>query len=199
MHGCICECRPTLTQLKDLQGHGEPGLLGPHQRPVAGAEVLTGRQQQQHGQLVSELHQLTGVHTVLISLSQIQNMTKCYDALLEALCSIELHHVLSFRNNNSTKGDVLGDLNQFYPVEGDVELCQEMRDCKPQRPDELHQAAALHQALVLATQQVLNTAIGCGVNMTLKPRPLLPVTTTTQLTQHCNKEVETAKVQKPSV
>lgn len=43
------------TQLKDLQGHGEARLLGPHQRPVAGAEVLTGGQQQQHGQLVSKL------------------------------------------------------------------------------------------------------------------------------------------------
>lgn len=199
MHGCMCECRPTLTQLKDLQGHGEPRLLGPHQRPVAGAEVLTGRQQQQHGQLVSELHQLTGVHTILISLSQIKYMTKCYDDLLDALCSAELHHVLSSLNNNSTKGDHLGDLNQFYPVEGDVELCQEVCDRNPQRPDELRQAAALHQALVLATQQVLNTAIGCGVNMTLKPRPLLSVTTTTQLTKHCDQEVKTAKVQKPSV
>ncbi|KAF3846769.1 hypothetical protein F7725_003847 [Dissostichus mawsoni] len=46
------------TQLKDLQRHGEARLFGPHQRPVVGAEVLAGRQQQQHGQLVSKLQQL---------------------------------------------------------------------------------------------------------------------------------------------
>ena len=64
----------------------------------------------------------------------------------------------------------------FYPVEGDVELGQEMCDCCSQRPDELHQAAALQRSLVLATQQVQSAAIGCGVDMTLKPRPLLSVT-----------------------
>lgn len=60
------------TQLKDLQGHGEAWLLGPHQGPVAGAEVLAGRQQQQHGRLVSELQQLPGVDSVLIGLAEAQ-------------------------------------------------------------------------------------------------------------------------------
>lgn len=67
----------------------------------------------------------------------------------------------------------MGVRNQAYPVEGDVELCQKMCDCCSQRPDEV-QSATLHQALVLSTQQVLNTAIGC-VNVTLKPFPLLSV------------------------
>lgn len=65
---------------------------------------------------------------------------------------------------------------EFYPVEGDVELRQEVRDCCSQRSDELHQPAALHQTLVLTAQQVLNAAVGCGVNMTLEPCPLLSVT-----------------------
>lgn len=69
---CLCNVSSPPTQLKDLQGHGEPRLLGPHHRPVAGAKVLTGRQQQQHGQLVSKLQQLPGVHTILIRLSQTQ-------------------------------------------------------------------------------------------------------------------------------
>lgn len=64
----LCNNSSPPTQLKDLQGHGEARLLGSHQRPVAGAEVLTGGQQQQHGQLVSKLHQLPGVHTILICL-----------------------------------------------------------------------------------------------------------------------------------
>lgn len=51
-----------------------------------------------------------------------------------------------------------------YPVEGDVELCQEMCDRCSQGSDELRQAAALRRALVL---QVLSTAIRCAVNMTL--------------------------------
>lgn len=57
------------TQLKDLQRHREARLLGPLQGPVTGAEVLTGRQQQQHGQIVSKLQQLVSVHTVLVGLS----------------------------------------------------------------------------------------------------------------------------------
>lgn len=64
------------TQLKDLQGHGEPGFLGAHQRPVAGAEVLTGRQQQQHGHVVSKLQQFTGVNAILIRLSHIHTKKK---------------------------------------------------------------------------------------------------------------------------
>lgn len=56
------------TQLKDLQGHGESGLFCPRQRPVAGAEVLTGGQQQQHGQRVPKVQELPGVHAVLIRL-----------------------------------------------------------------------------------------------------------------------------------
>lgn len=63
-----------------------------------------------------------------------------------------------------------------YPVEGDVELRQEMCDCCSQRPDEFLHTAALHRALVLSVQQTLNAAIGCSVNMTLKPRPLLSAT-----------------------
>lgn len=43
------------TQLEDLQWHGEAGLFGAHQRPVAGAEILTWRQQQQHGDVISKL------------------------------------------------------------------------------------------------------------------------------------------------
>lgn len=43
------------TQLEDLQWHGEAGLFGAHQRPVAGAEILTWRQQQQHGDFISKL------------------------------------------------------------------------------------------------------------------------------------------------
>lgn len=66
--------------------------------------------------------------------------------------------------------------NQCYPVEGDVELCQEMCDCCSQTPDEVHQTGALHQALVLAAQQVLNAGAGHAVSMTLKPGPLLSVT-----------------------
>lgn len=66
------------TQLKDLQGHGEAGLLGAHQRPVAGAEILTWRQQQQHGDLVSKLQQLTGVHAILVRLRKTEDMqTHC--------------------------------------------------------------------------------------------------------------------------
>lgn len=75
------------TQLKDLQGHGDPRLLGAHQRPVAGAEVLTGRQQQQHGHLVSKLQQLAGVHTVLVRLSQ-THMKICYRL------HVELHFIM---------------------------------------------------------------------------------------------------------
>jgi len=63
-----------LTQFKDLQWHGEARLLGSHQRPVTGAEVLTGRQEQQHGQLFTKLQQLPGVHTILICLSEKQGM-----------------------------------------------------------------------------------------------------------------------------
>ena len=66
--------------------------------------------------------------------------------------------------------------NPPYPVEGDVELRQEMCDRCSQRPDELHHPAALDHALVLAAQQVLNAAVGRGVNVTLKPGPLLSVT-----------------------
>lgn len=153
------------TQLKDLQGHGEARLLGPHQRPVAGAKVLTGRQQQQHGHFVSKLQQLPGVHTILISLSvtQERETKKVWISLFVELITLFLWK----------KGDVW---NSFYPVEGDVELRQEMCDCCSQRPDELHQAAFLHQALIVAVQQVLNTVADCGVNMTLQPCPLLSVT-----------------------
>ena len=68
-----------------------------------------------------------------------------------------------------------------YPVEGDVELGQEMCDGCSQGPDELHQSTVLHQALVVAAEQVLIAAIGRGVNMTLEPRPLVSVT------QQCSK------------
>lgn len=58
-----------------------------------------------------------------------------------------------------------------HPVEGDVELRQEMRDRRSQGPDEVGQSAAFHGALVL---QGLAAAVGCAVNMTLQPGPLLP-------------------------
>lgn len=50
-----------------------------------------------------------------------------------------------------------------------------MRDCGSQGSAELRQRSGLRRALVLAAEEVLNTASGC-VNMTLKPRPLFSVT-----------------------
>lgn len=62
-----------------------------------------------------------------------------------------------------------------HPVEGDVELGQEVRDRRPQGPDEVGQAAALHGELVLRGRPA---AVGCcAVNVTLQPGPLLPVGT----------------------
>lgn len=61
-------------------------------------------------------------------------------------------------------GSVSRGYGVSYPVEGDVELCQEMCDRCSQRSDELRQAATLHRAVVL---QVLSAAICCAVNMTL--------------------------------
>lgn len=54
-HHLIFLFRMPPTQLEDLQWHGEAGLFGAHQRPVAGAEILTWRQQQQHGDVISKL------------------------------------------------------------------------------------------------------------------------------------------------
>lgn len=65
--------------------------------------------------------------------------------------------------------------HHVYPVEGDVELRQEVCDRGSQRPDKVSQAAALHGAVVLAAQVVLNAAVVGRVNVTLQPRPLLPV------------------------
>lgn len=59
---------PPPTQLEDLQRHGEAWLFCPHQGPVAGAKVLAGGQEQDHGDLVSKLQQLPGVHAILIRL-----------------------------------------------------------------------------------------------------------------------------------
>lgn len=61
-----------LTQFKRLQRHGEARLLGAHQRPVTGAEVLTGGQQQQHGHVFTKLQQLLCVHTILVGLPESQ-------------------------------------------------------------------------------------------------------------------------------
>lgn len=146
------------TQLEDLQRHGEARLLGAHQGPVAGAEVLAGRQQQQHGHLVSELQQLAGVHAVLVRLPWANRRPRLGSS----------RHARPFSANR--RGEAAA---WRHPVEGDVELRQEMRDRRSQGPDELGQAAALHRALVL---RGLAAAVCCAVNMTLQPGPLLPVT-----------------------
>lgn len=67
-------------------------------------------------------------------------------------------------------------LGSLYPVEGDVELCQEKCDGWSQTPDEVHQSAVLRKALLFIAQQVLNATALCCVNMTLEPLPLLSVT-----------------------
>lgn len=90
------------TQLKDLQGHGEPRLLGPNQRPVAGAEVLTGRQQQHHGYLVPKLQQLTGVHTVLVRLSQTD------ENLFQAICQTDFYRAF-LKNSDRERLEVAAE------------------------------------------------------------------------------------------
>ncbi|KAA8584844.1 hypothetical protein FQN60_003538, partial [Etheostoma spectabile] len=111
------------THLKDLQRHGEPRLFGPHQRPVAGAEVLTGRKQQHHGHLVSKLQQLpdlTNSTSLLLSIAPSSSPLNRFRPLPLAVVHLELlieHvHGSGLRQQRSSAA-VLFQADQGHPVE----------------------------------------------------------------------------------